>query len=479
MRVSDIFLAVPQIILAIAIAQTLGPSIENVILALSATYWPFWARLVYAETRSALTETYVEASIALGASPMRVMLMHVLPNISSSIIVRTTIGMGGTILTAAALGFLGLGLRHQALNGGGQSPKAGNSCPRRGGMRQHLVLPSSLLLWASTFLVTGCGTFSTRGCGEAMMAEPLLIVDELEVAFATDKGLARVLDKVNFSIDAGEIVGLVGESGCGKTTLARSILGILPANSARILNGSIRFEGRDLLTVNEADLASDFRGRVVTFVPQDPFSSFNPVFTIGSQIMELMKWKSPDAGKRGVFGRYNQQRREADYQRIIQLMQTVQLPDAEGILRKYPHEVSGGQRQRLMIAMALLPEPRLIIADEPTTALDVTIQAQILKLLRQLAREREVAVLFTTHDLGSAYEICDRITVMYAGQEAESAAAERFLPPHHLYPPFVAEPAQPVWQYSGYTRADTGSCKAADRLSFSSALPVGRACLQC
>ena len=267
-----------------------------------------------------------------------------------------------------------------------------------------------------------------------MMAEPLLIVDELEVAFATDKGLARVLDKVNFSIDAGEIVGLVGESGCGKTTLARSILGILPANSARILNGSIRFEGRDLLTVNEADLASDFRGRVVTFVPQDPFSSFNPVFTIGSQIMELMKWKSPDAGKRGVFGRYNQQRREADYQRIIQLMQMVQLPDAEGILRKYPHEVSGGQRQRLMIAMALLPEPRLIIADEPTTALDVTIQAQILKLLRQLAREREVAVLFTTHDLGSAYEICDRITVMYAGQEVESAAAERFFAkPHHPY----------------------------------------------
>ena len=266
------------------------------------------------------------------------------------------------------------------------------------------------------------------------MAEPLLIVDELEVAFATDKGLARVLDKVNFSIDAGEIVGLVGESGCGKTTLARSILGILPANSARILNGSIRFEGRDLLTVNEADLASNFRGRVVTFVPQDPFSSFNPVFTIGSQIMELMKWKSPDAGKLGVFGRYDRQRREADYQRIIQLMQTVQLPDAEGILRKYPHEVSGGQRQRLMIAMALLPEPRLIIADEPTTALDVTIQAQILKLLRQLAREREVAVLFTTHDLGSAYEICDRITVMYAGQEVESAAAERFFAkPRHPY----------------------------------------------
>ena len=143
MRISDIFLAVPQIVPAIAIAQTLGPSIENVILALSATCWPFWARLVYAETRSALNETCVEASIALGASPWRAMLLHVLPNISSSLIVRTTIGMGGTILTAAVLGFLGLGPPPRARSGGARSRRAGSSCPRRGGTRRRPASPSS------------------------------------------------------------------------------------------------------------------------------------------------------------------------------------------------------------------------------------------------------------------------------------------------------------------------------------------------
>jgi len=260
----------------------------------------------------------------------------------------------------------------------------------------------------------------------------LLTVSDLQVSFAVEAGLARVLDHVNFRIKAGEIVGLVGESGCGKTTLARAILGVLPGNSARIGSGRIDFDGRNLLEADPVDLARDVRGRQIAFVPQDPFSSFNPVFTIGAQIEELMKWKSPAPGAGSRY--YARSRRKADRERVLQLLRTVQLPDPEGILRKYPHEVSGGQRQRLMIAMALLPEPKLIIADEPTTALDVTIQAQILKLLRRIATERQVAVLFTTHDLGTAYEICDRVTVMYAGQEVESAPAGAFFQaPRHPY----------------------------------------------
>jgi peptide/nickel transport system ATP-binding protein len=272
------------------------------------------------------------------------------------------------------------------------------------------------------------------------MASDLIGVSGLRVSFASDAGIARVLDGVDLSIAAGEIKGLVGESGCGKTTLARAILGILPKDAARIAAGTIHFQGQDLLRLPEASLARDIRGTEITYIPQDPSTAFNPVFTIGTQISDLMRFKSPDlrasgaARPGGLLGRYPKARRAADRARVLDLLRLVQLPNPEAVLEKYPHEVSGGQRQRLMIAMALLPEPKLVIADEPTTALDVTVQAQILKLLRQLARERGVAVLFTTHDLGAAYEICDRITVMYAGQEVEEApVAGFFARPSHPY----------------------------------------------
>jgi peptide/nickel transport system ATP-binding protein len=191
-----------------------------------------------------------------------------------------------------------------------------------------------------------------------------------------------------------------------------------------VRGGALIFDGQDLLTLEAACLEGQVRGRAITFVPQDPYSSFSPLFTIGDQIMELMRWKSPD--RRPGQRMYTRRRRRADHARALALLRAVQLPDPERLLRRYPHELSGGQRQRVMIAMALLPEPKLVIADEPTTALDVTIQAQILKLLRRLANERGVSVLFTTHDLGTAWEICDRVTVMYAGQELESAPIDGF-----------------------------------------------------
>jgi len=259
----------------------------------------------------------------------------------------------------------------------------------------------------------------------------LLKVEDLCVDFVTDAGTAKVLDSVNLDLRHGEIMGLVGESGCGKTTLSRAILGVLPANAV-VTSGRIVFDGRDILALPAAESERTIRGSAITFVPQDPFSSFNPLFSIGQQIDTLMKWKSPDrdAGE----WRYPAARRKRDRERIRAMLNAVQLPEPERLLEKYPHEVSGGQRQRLMIAMALLPEPRLVIADEPTTALDVTIQAQILKLLRKLIADTGATVLFTTHDLGAAWEICDRITVMYAGQDAETAAVTSFFDaPAHPY----------------------------------------------
>jgi len=267
----------------------------------------------------------------------------------------------------------------------------------------------------------------------------LLDVENLRVSFGTERGVAKVLDGVNLTIRRGEIMGLVGESGCGKTTLARAILGILPSN-AQHEAGSIRFGGEDLLKMPHHRVDDQIRGRRITFIPQDPFASFNPLFRIGSQAREVMKWKSPrrpeNAG-RGLFGffsRYPRARRKADEADAVEMMRTVQIPRADEAFDKLPHEFSGGQRQRLMIALALMPQPDLVIADEPTTALDVTIQAQILKLLKRLVKERGVSVLFTTHDLGTAYEICDRITVMYAGQEVEMAPVDDFFQrPSHPY----------------------------------------------
>jgi peptide/nickel transport system ATP-binding protein len=197
----------------------------------------------------------------------------------------------------------------------------------------------------------------------------------------------------------------------------------LPPN-ARVTGSELRFDGRDLLAIDPREAAAQVRGRAITFVPQDPLGSFNPLFTVGDQIAELMRWKSPER-QRGEW-MYARARRRTDRLRVLDMLRAVQLPDPERLLTKYPHELSGGQRQRVMIAMALLPEPRLVIADESTTALDVTIQAQILKLLRRLANEHRVSVLFTTHDLGTAWEICDRITVMYAGQALETAPVARF-----------------------------------------------------
>ena len=269
--------------------------------------------------------------------------------------------------------------------------------------------------------------------------DSLLKVDGLRVSFATERGTAKVLDGVNLSIRPGEIMGLVGESGCGKTTLARSILGILPSN-ARHEAGTIRFRNDDLLALPRSKVDRDIRGRLITFIPQDPFGSFNPLFPVGKQIMEVMKWKSPRrepgawGGIGGFFAPYPRHRRRADREAALEMLRTVQIPQAEDAFDKLPHQFSGGQRQRLMIALALMPQPDLVIADEPTTALDVTIQAQILKLLKQLAKERGISVLFTTHDMGTAYEICDRVTVMYAGQEVETAPVDDFFRrPSHPY----------------------------------------------
>ena len=255
----------------------------------------------------------------------------------------------------------------------------------------------------------------------------MLKVAGLRISIRGDEGVARVLDHVDLTIRRGRVLGVVGESGCGKSTLIRAVMGILPAG-ARIEAGTVRFEGRDLLTVAEAELNHGIRGRRIGFIPQDPYLALNPVFTVGAQLMEIMRQHATRDGRRGAALR-------AGFRaRLVALLRRVQLPDPEGALARYPHQFSGGQRQRLLIAAALACGPGLLIADEPTTALDVTTQQQILDLLRELAGEFDVAMLFVTHDLGVVARLCDEISVIYAGQTVESGPTRQVLDdPAHPY----------------------------------------------
>jgi oligopeptide/dipeptide ABC transporter ATP-binding protein len=234
---------------------------------------------------------------------------------------------------------------------------------------------------------------------------PLLEVENLQVGFNTEAGLVHAVDGVSFRIEAGKTLGLVGESGCGKSVSAASILRLIPNPPGRILGGSIRFQGRDLLQLPPEDMRS-VRGKEIAMIFQDPMTSLNPVFTIERQMGEVLKLR---------FGLDRRAARE----RSVEMLRTVGIPDPERRLSSYPHELSGGMKQRVMIGMALLFEPKLLIADEPTTALDVTIQAQILTLIKEMQARMGASVLFITHDMGVIAEMCDDVAVMYAGRVVE------------------------------------------------------------
>jgi peptide/nickel transport system ATP-binding protein len=252
------------------------------------------------------------------------------------------------------------------------------------------------------------------------LGPPLLEVRDLSVTVDTDEGQARILDRASLALMPGSIHGLVGESGCGKSTLMRAILGILPKRGQA--KGRILLGGRDLLPLSPAVLQREIRGGQIGFIPQDPYQAFNPVFRVGTQLLETTRSK-PSAGGPG-----------ADKANIVSLLKSVQLPDPERALDRYPHQFSGGQRQRLLIAAALASSPAILLADEPTTALDVTTQLQILKVLRGLAEERGLSMLFVTHDFGVVAQLCDTVTVMYAGQTVESGPVARILAaPLHPY----------------------------------------------
>jgi peptide/nickel transport system ATP-binding protein/oligopeptide transport system ATP-binding protein len=249
---------------------------------------------------------------------------------------------------------------------------------------------------------------------------PLLEVNDLRTHFFTREGVVRAVDGVSFAVEKGRTLGIVGESGCGKSVTALSIMGLIPKPPAKIVSGEVLFEGRDLTQLSERRL-EDVRGREIAMIFQDPMTSLNPTLTIGTQITETIR------------RHYDVSQAQAN-KKAIELMEEVRIPRASERLKDYPHRFSGGMRQRVMIAIALSCDPKLLIADEPTTALDVTVQAQILELMKELRERLGMAIMLITHDLGVVAEMVDEVVVMYAGRIVERGpVADVFSSPQHPY----------------------------------------------
>jgi len=448
-RASEVVLCLPPLLLALLVVTLLGPGATTLTLALSILFAPAFARLAYGETLSARELDYVAAQHALGAGSPRILIRTILPNIASPLIVQFSLTVASAMVLESGLSFLGLGVVPPSPSWGLMIRGA------RASMEMaplQLVWPCLALTGTVLLLNQLCDrlrdVLDPRGQYGAMAGrsrrpatqsnparstdspkasdthEPLLAVQGLTLRAGGDAPDAlELVREVSFDVQAGETLAVVGESGSGKTLTVLSVMGLLP-DAVKPVGGSIRLRDRDgatydLLSCSEESIRS-LRGREIAMIFQDPASSLNPLLRIGEQVAESLT-------AHGL--------REGVRPRVLSLLKAVGLPDPEQQIDAFPHQLSGGQRQRVMIAAAIANDPSLLLADEPTTALDVTVQAQILELLNRLrASHRGMSMIFVTHNLAVVNEIADRVCVMYAGEVVEVGPVSAvFKDPRHPY----------------------------------------------
>jgi peptide/nickel transport system permease protein len=442
-RVAEVVLCFPPLLLALLVVTLTGPGAATLVFSLAILFAPGFARVAYGETLSARALDYVTAQEALGARTRRILFRTLLPNIAPPLIVQFSLTVASALVLESGLSFLGLGVVPP-------SPSWGLMIR---GARASMEQAPLLLFWpclalSGTVLVlnllcdrlrdvldprgraAGRPGFLRRALAlptpseQARPAAPgLLSVEGLTLEVSGPAGQVPVVHDVGFSLAPGETLAIVGESGSGKTLTGLAVMGLLPAAVSPV-SGRILFTGqdgrmRDLLRLPEAEMRR-LRGRDLAMIFQDPSSSLNPLLRIGAQVAESLRAHGRTKGVRD---------------RVVALLRRVGLPDPERAADAYPHEVSGGQRQRVMIAAAVANQPRLLVADEPTTALDVTVQAQILALLAGLKRaEGGMGMVFVTHNLAVVSDIADRVLVMYAGEVVEEGPVEEiFAAPRHPY----------------------------------------------
>jgi peptide/nickel transport system permease protein len=441
MRGIDMVMAFPYILLALAIVAVLGPGLLNALYAIAVVNIPFFARNIRGITLGLSRREFVDAARLSGKSNFQILFIEVLPNVLPVIIITMSTTIGWMILETAGLSFLGLGAQPPQADLGsmlGQGRKILFTAP-------HVSIIPGLMIFILVMSINLLGDgirdildprlksgALTRPVArtDVQRTEPpqdnrignkaVLQVEQLRTEFRIGSEIYKAVGGVDLEINQGECLGIVGESGCGKSVTAMSIMGLVPTPPGKITGGAAYLDGEDLFTASDERIRQ-LRGASVSHIFQDPLSSLHPLFTVGDQLVEAIQ------AHRSIS-------RSQALEQAEELLKTVRIPNARERLKAYPHELSGGMRQRICIAMALANDAKIIIADEPTTALDVTVQAQILSLLDKLRNDRNTGILFITHDFGVVSAICDRVSVMYAGQIVESGTTEEILSkPAHPY----------------------------------------------
>lgn len=446
MRFADLLQAMPAVIILLVVLAIFSHNETAAMATLGFLASAGLARVVRVSTQAVRAEPFVASAQVAGLSRIMIVRRHILPQVAGPIIVLGSILAASALLVETALDFLGLGVQPPTPSWGGLVSDASQAIYRQ----PWMLVPSGLIvvLTAVAFGVLGdvvrdasadrsssTGALSWRRMrtvvhrrGSAHRAsdrspvsasDSLLAVGGLSVTLPSPTGPVVIVDDLDLEVLPGEIVGLVGESGCGKTMAISALMRLLPPGGV-LSADALQLKGVDLLELGEKQMAS-IRGRRIGFISQEPIGSLDPAYPVGAQLRECLRHH------------HRLTRREADA-RVAELLRSVRLPDPASVAMKYPHELSGGMAQRVSIARTLAGEPELLIADEPTTALDVTVQADILDLLRDICRERGMAMILVTHDWGVVADLCSRAIVMYAGQVIEAATvAELFERPRHPY----------------------------------------------
>lgn len=436
MAITSILIALPGLVLLFVVLSVYRNNTIAAMIVFGIHASPSMIMLVRSTALSVRNELFVDAAKVSGLSPAYIVFKHVLPRARGLIIVQLAVFAATAIVVEATLSYLGFGVQPPSPSWGNMVNEAALKITLNpfmlyptGGVIALTALSIGLLGDAArdSFASTWAASKLTTNLKKSLVTErhpmpqgAVLSVEELSVGYHSPSGIVPIVKDVSFTIGAGETVGLVGESGSGKTTVAFGILGVI-GDGVVITGGQVAFDGADLSKLSDKDLSA-YRGKRIAYVAQEPMVALDPNYKVGAQLAEAVRFNDGGLVK------------AAARARMLELLQQVELPDPESVLGKYPHELSGGMAQRVSIAFALAGRPELLIADEPTTALDVTVQAGILGLLIRLREQTGMSMLIITHDWGVIADVCDRVVVMYQGEIVEQGDAEEiFSRPQHDY----------------------------------------------